>query len=100
MSEQPNPGNVTTLDDYREGSRFDTHTHVDLHKYVAVPKYNREAIDKVHELEAARVAREAAIAAEQNAKVNELDPRPAFQETANVIAMRNAAINGQIKVAV
>jgi len=95
VSEQPT--NLNSLDDYREGSRFDDDIQLDLHKYKAVPKYDARAIAEVHELEAARQARKAALENERNAQKS--GPENAQELLTNLAAVRAAALQGQIEVA-
>lgn len=92
MSEQPN--NVISLDDYRQGSRFDNDTHVDLHKNTTVPDYDPQDIARVHQIDAARRAREAAIAAEQYTRQS--GPELAGEDLARLAAVRRAVLSGQI----
>ncbi len=99
MSEQP-ASNVIQFPGSRDGNRFEgNEVQFDLHKNITVPEYDTNDIARVHQIEAARQAREAVIAAERLARMSEFDPRPALQETGNVVAIRRAAINGEIKVA-
>lgn len=95
MSEQPTTGKVTTLDDYREGSPFDENTDVAL-KMSSLP-YDPDEIARIHQIEAARRAREAAIAAERD--MVKSGPELAGEDLARLTAVRNAALNGQIGIA-
>ena len=93
MSEQPT--NITSLDDYRQGSRFDNDTHLDFQK--SVLPYDADAIARLHQIEAARQAREAAIAAERDASRS--GPELAGDDLARLASVRKAVLNGQIGIA-
>lgn len=92
MSEQPN--NVVSLDDYRQGSRFNDDTQVDLQK--STLPYDATAIAKVHQIEEARLAREAAYKAQQEMLLS--GPEIAQEMLANLEAVRKAVIGGNIQV--
>ena len=94
MSEYPDT--IASLDGHREGSRLDNSTHVDLHAHT-VPRYNADAIAQVHQIEAARQARQAAAAAER--ELLKSGPESARDDLSRLMAIRAAAINGDIRMA-
>lgn len=92
VSEQPVSSNVIQF----SGDRLDNDSQFDLHKNITVPKYDSGAIARVHSIEAARQARDAAIAAEEKARVSEVEFRGA--DLTRLAAVREAAKNGQIRL--
>ncbi len=93
MSEQPTP--IVSLDDYREGSRFDSDTHVDLKK--SNLPYDPDALARIHQNEAARLAREAAAKTER--EMSKSGPEQALGRLSSLTAERNAVVEGQFGIA-
>lgn len=93
MSEQPAP--VYTLDDYRQGSRFDDDTQLDF-RASKLASYGGEKHQQTREREAARQAVVAASLSETLQTVSEIEATA--QLLNNLAVTRIAAIEGKIDI--